>query len=157
VFHPIADCEHPHLYWRGTGIASQETAISGYCQQNLTGICNSVWVWWLFMGCIPRWSSVWMVHPSYTAQNFVSVTLSIVFWYFVPDSKEEQSMQTLVFLLLEFHVFCKLYPGYSKFLDSYPLISEGMSCMFFCDWVTSLRMMPSRSIHLLRNFINSFF
>jgi hypothetical protein len=28
---------------------------------------------------------------------------------------------------------------------------------FLCDWVTSLRMIPSRSIHLPRNFINSFF
>uniref|UniRef100_A0A0V1KID3 Uncharacterized protein n=1 Tax=Trichinella nativa TaxID=6335 RepID=A0A0V1KID3_9BILA len=23
-------------------------------QQNLAGICNSVWVWWLIMGWIPR-------------------------------------------------------------------------------------------------------
>jgi hypothetical protein len=36
--------------------------------------------------------------------------------YFVPHSKEEQSIHTLIFLLLEFHVFCKLYLGYSKFL-----------------------------------------
>jgi hypothetical protein len=44
VFHPIDDCEHPLLYLPGTGIASQETAISGSCQQNLSGICKSVWV-----------------------------------------------------------------------------------------------------------------
>jgi hypothetical protein len=44
VFHPIDDCEHPLLYLPGTGIASQETAISGSCQQDLAGICNSVWV-----------------------------------------------------------------------------------------------------------------
>jgi hypothetical protein len=42
VFHPIADCEHPLLYLPGTGIASQETALSGSFQQNLAGICNSV-------------------------------------------------------------------------------------------------------------------
>jgi hypothetical protein len=59
VFHPINDCEHPLLYLPGTSIASQETAISGSCQQNLVGICNSVWVWWLFMGWIPRWGSLW--------------------------------------------------------------------------------------------------
>jgi hypothetical protein len=35
--------------------------------------------------------------------------------YFVPPSKKERSIHTLVFLLLEFHVFCKLYFGYSKF------------------------------------------
>jgi hypothetical protein len=45
VLHPIDDCEHPLLYLPGTGIASQETAaISGSCQQNLSGICNSDWV-----------------------------------------------------------------------------------------------------------------
>jgi hypothetical protein len=48
VFHPIYECEHPHLYLPGSGIVSQETPISGSCQQNLAGICNSVWVWWLF-------------------------------------------------------------------------------------------------------------
>jgi hypothetical protein len=54
----------------------------------------------------------------------------------------------LVFLLLEFHVFCKLYLGYSKFLGEYPLISEYISCVFFCDWVTSFRMIyPDRIIH----------
>ena len=41
MFHPVDDCEHPLLYLRGTGIASQETAMSGSCQQNLAGICNS--------------------------------------------------------------------------------------------------------------------
>ena len=38
VFHPIDDCEHPLLYLPGTDIASQETAISGSCQQNLVAI-----------------------------------------------------------------------------------------------------------------------
>ena len=61
VFHPIDDSEHPLLYLPGIGIASQEIAISGSCQQNLAGLCNSVWVWWLFMGWIPGWGSLWMV------------------------------------------------------------------------------------------------
>jgi hypothetical protein len=39
VFHPMDDCEHPLLYLPGTGRASQETAISGSCQQALVGIC----------------------------------------------------------------------------------------------------------------------
>jgi hypothetical protein len=77
VFHLIADCEHPLLCLPGTGIASQETAISGSCQQNLSGICNSVWVWWLYMGWIPGWGSLWMVFPSVLAPNFVSVTPSM--------------------------------------------------------------------------------
>jgi hypothetical protein len=44
VFHPIDDCEHPLLYLPDIGIASQERAMSGSCQQNLSGICNRVWV-----------------------------------------------------------------------------------------------------------------
>jgi hypothetical protein len=36
--------------------------------------------------------------------------------YFVPHFKKDQSIYTLVFLLLEFHVFCKLYLGYSELL-----------------------------------------
>jgi hypothetical protein len=45
VLHPIDDREHPLLYLPGIGIDSQERAMSGSCQQNLSGICNSVWVW----------------------------------------------------------------------------------------------------------------
>jgi hypothetical protein len=67
VFHPIDDCEHQLLYLPGTGIASQEIAISGSFQQNLAGICNSVFVWWLIMVWIPGWGSLWMVLPSISA------------------------------------------------------------------------------------------
>jgi hypothetical protein len=42
VIHPIVDCEHPLLYLLGPGIVSQETAISGSCQQNLASVCNGV-------------------------------------------------------------------------------------------------------------------
>jgi hypothetical protein len=77
VFHLIHDCEHPLLYLPGTGIASLETAISGSFQQNLAGICSSIWVWWMIMGWIPRWGSLWMVHPFVLAPNFVSVTPSM--------------------------------------------------------------------------------
>ena len=50
MFHPIDDTEHPLLDLPGTDRASQETAISGTCQQALVGICHSVWHRWLFMG-----------------------------------------------------------------------------------------------------------
>jgi hypothetical protein len=43
VFHPIDDCEHPSLYMPVPGIASQKIAISGPSQENLAGICNSLW------------------------------------------------------------------------------------------------------------------
>jgi hypothetical protein len=77
VFHPIDDCEHHLLYLPYTGIVSQETAVSGSCQQNLSGICNSVCIWWLIMGWIPVWGSLWVVFPSISALNFVSVTPSM--------------------------------------------------------------------------------
>ena len=76
VFHPIDGCEHPLLYLPGTGIASQETAISGSFQQNLA-ICNCVCIWWLIMGWIPGWGSLWMVHPFVLAPNFVFLTPSM--------------------------------------------------------------------------------
>jgi hypothetical protein len=76
VFHLTDDCEHPLLYLPGTGIASQETAISGSFQQNLAGICNGVWVWWLIIGWTPGWGSLWMVHPFILAPNFVSAFLN---------------------------------------------------------------------------------
>jgi hypothetical protein len=70
-------CEHPLLYLSGIGRASQETAISGSCQQGLVGIPNSVCFWWLFMGWVPRWVSLWMVIPTVSASHFVSVTPSM--------------------------------------------------------------------------------
>jgi hypothetical protein len=57
----MVGCEYPPLYLSGSGRASQKTAISGYCQQTLPGILNSVWVWCLYKGGIPRWDSLWMV------------------------------------------------------------------------------------------------
>jgi len=57
----MVGCEHPPLYWSGSGRASQETVISGSCQQVLLCISNSVWVWWLHVGWIPSWGSLWMV------------------------------------------------------------------------------------------------
>ena len=39
VLCPMDDCEHPLLYLPGTVRASQETAISGPCQQALVSIC----------------------------------------------------------------------------------------------------------------------
>jgi hypothetical protein len=73
VFSPMVGCEHLHLYWSGSGRASQETAISGSCQQVLLGIHHSVWVWWLYMGWIPRWGSLWISFLSVSAPHFVPV------------------------------------------------------------------------------------
>ena len=42
---PLVGCDHPLLYLLGTSWGSQETAVSGSCQQAFVGIHNSVWVW----------------------------------------------------------------------------------------------------------------
>jgi len=54
VLSPVVGCEHLLLYLSGSSRASQETAISGSCQQPLLGISNSVWVWCQCMGWIPK-------------------------------------------------------------------------------------------------------
>ena len=38
-----------HVCFSGSGRVSQETAVSGSCQQAFLSIHNSVWVWWLHM------------------------------------------------------------------------------------------------------------
>jgi hypothetical protein len=43
-------------------------------------------------------------------------SLNSFYGYFVPPPKKVRSIHTLVFLLLEIHVFCKLYLGYSEIL-----------------------------------------
>lgn len=53
IIRPMVAWELLDLYSSVSGRASQETAISG-CQQALLCINNSVWVWCLYMGRIPR-------------------------------------------------------------------------------------------------------
>jgi hypothetical protein len=55
--------------------------------------------------------------------------------YFVPLSKKDQSTHTLVFLLLELHVVCKLYFGYSKLLG---YIHLSVSAYHMCSFVIGL-------------------
>jgi hypothetical protein len=102
MFHPIHDCEHPLLYLPDTDIASLETAISGSFQQNLAGICNSVWVWWLTMGWIPRWGSLWMVHPFVLAPNFVSVTPSSCVLLYILGRNEVSTLWSFFFFFFNF-------------------------------------------------------
>ena len=157
MIHPIADCEHPLLCLLGPGLVSQETAISGFFQQNLASVCNGVSIWMLIMGWIPGYGSLYMDHPFISAPNFVSVTPSMgVLFPFLRKGKVS-TLRSSFFLNFMRLASCILYLGYPKFLGYYPLISEYILCEFLCDWVTSLRMIPSRSIHLPRNFINSFF
>jgi hypothetical protein len=114
VFQPIDDNEHPLLYLPGTGIASQETAISGSFQQNLAGICNSICIWWLIMGWIPGWGSLWMVHPFVSAPIFVSVTPSMGILFPILRRNEVSKLWSSFFLI--FLCFANCILGILRFL-----------------------------------------
>jgi hypothetical protein len=77
TLNPVIGCKHLPLYLSGSGRVSQETAISGFHQQALPSILNSVQVWWLYMGWIPRWGSLWMAFPSVSPPFFVSIFLPV--------------------------------------------------------------------------------
>ena len=115
VFHPMNDCEHPLLYLSGTGRASQETPILGSCQQNF-GICNSVWVWWLFMRWIPTWGSLWMVLPSVSALNIVSVTPSMGILF--PQVRKIEVSTLWSSFFLRFMCFANCILGILTFWDN---------------------------------------
>ena len=115
VFHPIDDYEHPLLYLPGTGIDSQETAISGSFQHNLACICNSVCIWWLIMGWIPH------VRQSLDGPSF---RLSSKLWLcnslhrsFVPNSKKGEVSTLWSSFFLSFMCLANyiLYLGYPRF------------------------------------------
>jgi hypothetical protein len=99
VFHPIDDCEHPLLCLPGTGIASQERAISGSFQQNLAGICNSVCIWWLIMGWTPGSGSLYMVHLFLLAPNLVSITPSMGILFHILRRNEVSTSWSSFFLI----------------------------------------------------------
>ena len=133
VFYPIDDCEHPLLYLSGTGIASQEIAISGSCHLNLARICNSVRGLWLYMGWIPAWSSLWMVLPSISDPNFVSVTTSMGIFFPILRRSKVSTLWSSFFL--SFMCFANCILGILIFKDNIHL-SE--SAYHGCSFVTGL-------------------
>ena len=83
--------KHPHLYWSGSGRASQKTTISGSCQHALLGINNIVWVSCLHMGWIPQvgqsldglsFSLYSTLHPciSFRQQQFLVKAVEMCKW-----------------------------------------------------------------------------
>ena len=107
MFHPIDYCEHPLLYFPGTGKASQETAISRSFHQNLAFIRNSVCVWWMITGLTPRWGSIWMVHHFFLAPNCVSATPSMDILFHILGRNEISTRWSsfLIFLCLGSCIF----------------------------------------------------
>jgi hypothetical protein len=130
VFHTIDDCEHPLLYLPCTGIGSQDTAISGSCQQNLDGICNSVWIWWMIMGWIPGWGSLWMVLPSISAPNFVTPCMGILF----PILKREK-VSTLWSSFLSFMCFVNCILSILSFWANICLSVSAYQVTSFMIWL----------------------
>jgi hypothetical protein len=129
VFHPIDDCEHPLLYLSSTGIASPEAAISGSFHQNLAGIYNGVWLWWLIMGWIPRWGSLWMVYPFLSAPNFVSVTPSMGILFPILKRNEVSTIHSSFFLI--FWCFTNCILGILSFwANIYLSVSVYQVCSF---------------------------
>jgi hypothetical protein len=91
VFHPIDDYEDPLLYL--------------LYMQYMQCICNSVWVWYLYMG----WITQVRHSPDGLFFCLSSKLCNSFHVYFVPHSRNKISIHTLVFFLLELHVFFKLY------------------------------------------------
>ena len=89
----------PLLYLPGTGVASYETAITGSLQQNLSGICNSVCVWWRIMRWTLGWGSLWMVHPFLLAPNFFSVIPSMSILFCILGRNEVSTCWSSFFLI----------------------------------------------------------
>jgi hypothetical protein len=110
VLSPMLDWEHPPQYLSGTGRAPQETALWDSCQQAastiVSGFDDSIWDG-SPGGAVSGWPFLQsLLHTLYLYSSH---------GYFVPPSKKDRSIHTLAFLL-ELHVICELYLGYSKFL-----------------------------------------
>jgi hypothetical protein len=133
VFYPIDDCEQPLMYLSGTGIVSQETAISGSYQQNLAGICNSVCVWWLIILWIPRWGSLWMVLISISAPNFLSVIPSMGILFPILRRNKVSTLWYSFFLSLMCFANCIL-----GFLSFWTNIHLSVSAYRVCSFVIGL-------------------
>ena len=95
---PPGDPSHNQPPNPDTGKASEDRAISGSCQKNLAGICNSVWVCWLYVGWIPRWGCLWIVLPSVSAPNFVSVTPSMGILFLILRRNNISTLWSSLFL-----------------------------------------------------------
>ncbi len=116
VIHPIADCEHPLLCLLGPW---HSLTRDSYIRVLSAKSC------WCMQWCQRLEADYGMdpqVAQSLDGPSFhLSSKLCLCNSFhgcFVPNSKKGQSVHTLVFVLLEFHVFsnCILYLGYSKFL-----------------------------------------
>ena len=108
VLSSMVDCKHLPLYLSGSGRASQKTAISGSCQQALLGICNNMWVWCLYVGCIPGWGSLWMAFPSVSVPHVVPVFPPVSILFCLLRRTEGSTLWSSFFLSFIWSVNCIL-------------------------------------------------
>ena len=97
VLSPMVVSEISPLYLSGSARASQETAISGFHQQPFSGIQNIIRVWWLYMGRILRWETLWMALSSISAQHFVSIFSSVSILFTLLRSTEASTLCPPIF------------------------------------------------------------
>ena len=129
MLNPMVSCKHPPQYLSGSGIASQETAISGFCQQVLLGILNSVLVWCQSMGWILRWGSLWMAFPSDSPSHFVSVFPPVSILFPLLKRTEACILWSSFFLSFMWSVNCIL--GIPNFGDNIHLSVSAYHVCFF--------------------------
>ena len=129
----MVGCEHPPLYLSGFGKASQETAISCSCQHARHGIHNSVWVWWSYMGWIPRCGSPCMVFPSVSAPQLISVFPPLSILFPLLRRNEASTLWSFFFLSFMWPVNCILsIPSFWANIDL------TLSAYHVCSFVTRL-------------------
>ena len=75
--------------------------------------------WWLFMGCILRWGSFWMVVPSVSASCFVSVTPSMGILFPLLRRTEVSTLWSSLFLSFMYFANCILVFWTSGLISTY--------------------------------------
>ena len=102
------------LYLSGTGRASQETAISGSCRKHLLAFTIVSGFGDCTYGMDPQVGQS-LDDLSFSLCSTLCLCISS-HGYVVPPSKRDESIHTLVFLLLELHLVCELYLKYYELL-----------------------------------------
>jgi hypothetical protein len=106
--------EHPLLYLSGTGRASQETAIIRFLSENTCWHPQKCLDLVTLYGMDPQVGQLLDGHFfSFCSTLCLSISSH---QYFDSPSKKDQSIHTLLYLLLEIHVACGLYLGYCELL-----------------------------------------
>ena len=154
MYHPIDDCEYPILYFPGTGVASQEIAIPGSCQKKKL-LAYAIISW--FGGCLCDASPSGAVSGwSFLFSQLQTVSVTPSMGILIPIIRTNEVSRLWSSFISSFMRFANSILS-SLFGGSYLLISQYISYVFFCDWITTLRKISSRYMLLPKKFISSLF